>query len=75
MAVVKTYVVPKCVFPRLDRTSVLNLLQAIENKKFLAKKPQKRVHVNERIVSIPGDGNMLSYGRCFRRKAAVCNRL
>jgi hypothetical protein len=49
----------------------LNLLQTIENKKLLAKKPQKRVHVNKRIVSVPGDGDMLSYGRRFRRKAAV----
>ena len=33
--------------------------------------PEKRVHVNKRIVSVPGDDDMLSYGRRFREKAAL----
>jgi DNA-binding FadR family transcriptional regulator len=62
---------------RLTRTSVLNLLQAIENKKFLAKKPQKRVHVNERMVSVPGDRDMLRLRQALSSKsrsfAIACN--
>jgi len=33
--------------------------------------PEKRVHVNKWIVSVPGDDDMLSYGNRFREKAAL----
>jgi hypothetical protein len=55
----------------LDRTSDFGLLQTVEIKRFLAKKPIKCVHVNERIVSGPSDSDMLSFYGRFHRKAAV----
>jgi len=32
---------------------------------------EKRVHVNKRIVSVPGGDDMLSYVKRFREKAAL----
>jgi hypothetical protein len=58
----------------LNRTSGCVLLQTLEIKQLLAKKPIKGVHVNERIVSVPGDSDMLSFYGRFRRKAAVLQR-
>jgi hypothetical protein len=37
----------------------------------LGKTPEKRVHVSKRIVSVLGDGDMFSYGKRFREKAAL----
>jgi hypothetical protein len=54
----------------LGRASLLELLYGIENMRFPWQKSKECVHVNNRIVSVPGDGDMLSCWKRFLEKAA-----